>query len=515
MSVPFKYRQIGDFHEYYSGKRKAPFLTIFVGGNHEASSHLWELYYGGWVAPNIYYLGAANIIRFGSLRIVGLSGIWKGYNYNKSHHERLPYNQDDLKSIYHVRELDVRKLLQVRTQVDIGISHDWPRGVEWKGNWQELFAKKDLFEADARAGTLGSSAAKYVMDRLRPPYWFSAHLHCKFAAIVNHAETESSFTQSKHHGSGSTTIEPHDILETTQDHTVSRDGKSAGPATVNGGVLARNDDEIDLDLEDDETAPAISQNSLHDSVHPQKPQLVQEKDSVPDSVRAQLPVSFIKPASRPALNSHETLNPTPPEIGNKTTHFLALDKCLPGRKFLQILSIDPINQSVSTSSPISNPPYQLSYDKEWLAITRVFASDLTLGEPSSLIPPNEGEVFYAPLITAQEKWVENNIEKKGLMKIPENFEITAPVYDPAVGMGTKEQPREYTNPQTVAFCDLVGIDNKFVASEEEREERRHQGPKAGEMNNFGGRGRGGGRGFRGHGRGGGRDRGRGRGRGYR
>ena len=110
MSVPMKYREIGDFHEYYSGRRKAPYLTIFVGGNHEASNHLFELYYGGWVAPNIYYMGAANVLHLGPLRIAGLSGIWKGYNYNKPHHERLPYNQDDVKSAYHVRELDVRKL---------------------------------------------------------------------------------------------------------------------------------------------------------------------------------------------------------------------------------------------------------------------------------------------------------------------------------------------------------------------------------------------------------------------
>jgi len=32
-------------------------LTIFIGGNHEASNYLQELPYGGWVAPNIYYLG--------------------------------------------------------------------------------------------------------------------------------------------------------------------------------------------------------------------------------------------------------------------------------------------------------------------------------------------------------------------------------------------------------------------------------------------------------------------------
>ena len=45
--------------QYYSGEKKAPVLTIFIGGNHEASNYLQELPYGGWVAPNIYYLGYA------------------------------------------------------------------------------------------------------------------------------------------------------------------------------------------------------------------------------------------------------------------------------------------------------------------------------------------------------------------------------------------------------------------------------------------------------------------------
>lgn len=32
------------FWKYYCGEKVAPVLTIFVGGNHEASNHLWELY---------------------------------------------------------------------------------------------------------------------------------------------------------------------------------------------------------------------------------------------------------------------------------------------------------------------------------------------------------------------------------------------------------------------------------------------------------------------------------------
>ena len=188
--MPAKYRRMGDYHEYYSGAKIAPYLTVFVGGNHEASNHLSELYYGGWVAPNIYYMGAANVLRLGPLRIAGLSGIWKGYDYRKQHFERLPYNRDDTNSIYHVRELDVRKLLSVRTQVDIGISHDWPQGVEWLGDYNHLFKLKDLFEADANVGKLGSIAAKQCLARLRPPHWFSAHLHVKYPAVVRHPDYE-------------------------------------------------------------------------------------------------------------------------------------------------------------------------------------------------------------------------------------------------------------------------------------------------------------------------------------
>lgn len=42
---------------------------------HEFSNaRLREHYYGGWVAPGIYYMGAAGVLRVGCLRIAGISG---------------------------------------------------------------------------------------------------------------------------------------------------------------------------------------------------------------------------------------------------------------------------------------------------------------------------------------------------------------------------------------------------------------------------------------------------------
>ena len=40
MACPRKYRQLGDFHRYYTGERRAPVPTLFIGGNHEASNYM-------------------------------------------------------------------------------------------------------------------------------------------------------------------------------------------------------------------------------------------------------------------------------------------------------------------------------------------------------------------------------------------------------------------------------------------------------------------------------------------
>jgi hypothetical protein len=175
---------MGDFHRYYSGEKLAPVLTLVIGGNHEASNYLSKLYYGGWLAPNIYYIGNVNVLRYGPIRIAGLSGIFKSADYQEPHYEHLPYDRNEIRSVYHVREWDISKLLQVRLPVDIGISHDWPRRMEWFGDYEKLFVDRPSFLESAITDNLGSAPAEEVKKFLRPRYWFSGHMHVKYSAVV-------------------------------------------------------------------------------------------------------------------------------------------------------------------------------------------------------------------------------------------------------------------------------------------------------------------------------------------
>ncbi|KAI1110644.1 lariat debranching enzyme, C-terminal domain-containing protein [Nemania sp. NC0429] len=520
MSVPPKYRQLGDFPAYYRGEKKAPYLTVFVGGNHEASSHLWELYYGGWVAPNIYYLGAANVLRFGPLRIAGMSGIFTDHHYPLTHHERLPFSDRDVRSFYHVREVDVRKLLLLREQVDVGLSHDWPQGIEHHGDAQGLYEIKRHFKKESLDGRLGSPAAAQVMDRLRPAFWFSAHMHCKFASIKKYpppgAEgAEEGETVAEVSGGQGPILFSVPEQATANPDEIDLDDEDEGPlpASVPEQGVA-NPDEIDLDDEvegllakqstqppDDPSAVQVPPSEATEATEPQS--------GVTDELRAQLPASFAAPAVQPKPNL-TTGQPVPATITNRTTRFLSLDKCLPRRKFVQLTAIRPIDERARPSGP-NRTNYILKYDPEWLAITRVFARDLKIGDPAARPPLDLGEAAYRPLIDAERAWVDEHVVGPDRLAVPHNFEITAPPDPPGHKLESDPpHPDEYSNPQTAAFCELLGVPNLWDASPEERAARKAAAPPRSAADNSGGHwGRGGGGGGGGYGRGRGSGRGRG------
>ncbi|KAI0168092.1 lariat debranching enzyme, C-terminal domain-containing protein [Pestalotiopsis sp. NC0098] len=428
MSVPIKYRKLGDFPEYYSGRRKAPVLTIFIGGNHEAISHSWELYYGGWVAPNIYYLGAANVLRFGPIRIAGISGIWSEPDYNKTHMERLPFNHKDNKSFYHIREFDIRKLLQITEQVDIGLSHDWPRGIERDGDEEAFWRLKPFLKQAGLDGTLGNPAATTVLDRLRPLHWFSAHLHCHFTALRRHDAIAID----------SWSAEPETKPLSTRPQSTTLPEQTAKSGSI----------DVNVDGEETHAARPIQAAAVN--------------EYFPVELRVQ---------------------PSTASIFNTETRFLALGKCPPGQKHLELCYIKPATVGPKPTST----ELRLEYDPEWLAITRVFHQYITIGDRNANPPADKGEEVYAEMIDKERVWVDEHIVAQNKLAVPENFMSTAPPHNPGDPEAVSWQPEEYTNPQTALFCELLQIKNLWVATSQERKARKQDAqPRHGNHDGQGG-----------------------------
>lgn len=330
LACPAKYRQMGIFHEYYTGVKTAPVLTLFIGGNHEASNYLQELRYGGYVAPNVFYLGTAGVINVHGLRIGGISGIYKHFSFHKPHFETYPYNDASLRSVYHTRQLETYQLSCVSTSsLDVMISHDWPRGIEQYGNTHELLRKKPFFREEVQANTLGNPATEYLVHKLQPRYWFSGHLHVKFPATVAHADV------------------PHD---------------SAGPP--------------------------------------------------------------------------------------KETKFLALDKCVPGKEFLQVLDIEVEEDDEETSAGAGSSKIEL--DLEWLSILRAthhLSSPTTQPSdfPPEALPRNEQDLL----------WLQQKVH---LVPNPFQFHKTVRGYNEPGFLAIERRG----NPQTDQLLDLLQLPHQLT-----------------------------------------------------
>jgi lariat debranching enzyme len=380
-----------------------------------------------------------------------------------------------------------------------------------------LFRQKGHLEEDARNNQLGSVAAKVVVDRLKPRWWFSAHLHCKFAGIIDHNESGLDAKQGPSRVSAATptAIAPAVTKNEDEIDLDLDDDVDEKPASTNGNaapVVPVNADEIDLELEDDidGVAPVAPGQGLDGVQVPvpsdQKPQVNSQPSINTDAARAALPAAFQRPREEAELVE------IPPDITNRTTHFLALDKCIPNRDFLQLMTI-PCSEETQLFRPL-----RLEHDKEWLAITRAFAihEPLLLGDPKFNTPRAKSASEYATLIDESLAWIDtNNID----LRINDDFEQTAPVYD-GQNFRLPQYERdagglkEYSNPQTTKFCQMLEIPNPFDISEDERQARMQAGPRPDENERpamGGNRGRGGFGGGRGRGRGGGGGRGRGRG----
>lgn len=196
------------------------------------------------------------------------------------------------------------------------MSHDWPRGVHKYGNEQQLLKFKPYFRDDIENNKLGSPSCHDLLMHMKPNYWFSAHLHCQFSAVI-----------------------PHD---------------------------------------DD----------------------------------------------------------------NRETKFLALDKCLPKRRFLQILDVDSDDDG----------DIKISYDLEWLTVLYTTKDLLSYKNLSNYMPADSFTPTDAQKASVLEKFKNNLV-------VPIDFCRTVEPYNPSNRKEFSGQQKAQANPQTTTFCDTLGIDD--------------------------------------------------------
>ena len=55
-------------------------------------------------------MGSSNVVNVCGLRVAGISGIYKKYDFERGFYETFPFDHDEIKSVYHQREFDVMKL---------------------------------------------------------------------------------------------------------------------------------------------------------------------------------------------------------------------------------------------------------------------------------------------------------------------------------------------------------------------------------------------------------------------
>ena len=190
LSCPDKYKHMGDFHKYYEGLYPVPFLTIFIGGNHEASNILHDNFYGGYIMEKVYYLGRAGLIKYKGIRIGGLSGIYNKFDYLKGHYED-DIAGKDIKSIFHVREYEIAKLSNLTGGIDIMMSHDWPTGIVDKKDFKSMTKNRvDLLE-DLKKNELGSPYSEFLLKMLEPKYWICGHMHYYYKNTIEHPDKKT------------------------------------------------------------------------------------------------------------------------------------------------------------------------------------------------------------------------------------------------------------------------------------------------------------------------------------
>jgi lariat debranching enzyme len=313
-----------------------------------------------------------------------------------------------------------------------------------------------------------------LLELLKPAYWFSAHLHVKFAALFKHNGQRTKVQTNFNNGrNGPQPIQPADaegtsgnpdelVIDDDDDDAVDEDPAhhhaEAGPAPADALIHPQqpqpgsadtladpdgpdesvdvkagdvgNSDEIIMSNDDTQT-PAITATAETNgggSKNPDEIAMDDEEEEEEDKGATEAP-------AQQAPREHVCKCNCEAE----STHFLALSKCLPGQDFLQVCThantifrhgalIDVLNymQILDVAAPDQNPEVVMTYDPAWLAITRAFHPQLSLTYQQSPLPRES--TICKGMIEKEVAWIKANLANGGNVPVTDvqQFQQTAP-----------------------------------------------------------------------------------------
>lgn len=179
MSVPQKYRQMGDFAEFFSGRQQFPWPVHFIGGNHEPYGFLDLTPEGACLAKNCHYLGRTGCVELGRLRLAGISGVYSESHYQEQRPSVTKVADTSKKLYTYFNDDDLSKLMACE-KPDILLMHDWPSGIIADQD-QALFGRE---LNSARHAAIGNDHLRTLVELLGPRLVLCGHMHRAYSSTI-------------------------------------------------------------------------------------------------------------------------------------------------------------------------------------------------------------------------------------------------------------------------------------------------------------------------------------------
>lgn len=182
MDAPTKYKKMGDFADFYTGKAFFPYPLYFIGGNHEPYGFLDYFAEGKEIAPNFNYLGRVNLIKLAGLKIVGVSGIYKPNLFTQIRPSVLDIKQQSNKKYIGFTESEITQALNYNL-ADILLMHEWATDIISP----EDFTRLQQRYSGAKYDLVGNEYARLLIEALQPKLVVFGHMHFRYTCSLTTA----------------------------------------------------------------------------------------------------------------------------------------------------------------------------------------------------------------------------------------------------------------------------------------------------------------------------------------